>query len=121
MGLSLSGSHTFPGQRWWPSASYLMISKPVFLPCLPFLTGQLLKQSLGLDKVQSNFVAGEKNLLLWKPGRELLVTSTACSVPIASEVPAFVPIASEVPAFLFHSYCSCGQPSSQKLSVLSDS
>lgn len=88
-----------------------MISKPVFLPCLPFLTGQLLKQSLELDKVQSNFVAGEKNFLLWKPGRELLVTSTACSVPIASEVPAF----------LFHSYCSCGQPSSQKLSVLSDS
>lgn len=58
----------------------------LLLPCLPFLTGQLPMQSLGLAKVQSSFAAGEKDLLLWKPGRELLVTSTACSVPITSEV-----------------------------------
>lgn len=86
MGLSLPGPHSLPGQRWWPSANCLMISKPVLLPCLPFLTGHLPKQSLGLAKVQSSFAAGAKNLLLWKPGRELLVASTACSVPIASKV-----------------------------------
>lgn len=62
-----------------------MISKPVLLPCLAFLTGQLPKQSLGLAKVQSSFAAGEKNFLLWKSGREPLVTSTVCSVPITSE------------------------------------
>lgn len=64
MGLSLPGPHTFPGQRWWLSANCL-ISKPVLLPCLLFLTGQLPKQSLGLAKVQSSFAAGEKDLFLW--------------------------------------------------------
>lgn len=116
MGLSFPGPHSLPGQRWWPTAKCLMISKPVLLPCLPFLTGRLPKQSLGLAKVQSSFAAGAKNLLLWKPGRELLVTRTACSVPIASKVHRM-----GVPVFLFHPDHSGGQPSSQKLSVVSDS
>lgn len=64
MGLSLPGAHTFPEQRWCPSANCLMISKPVLLPCLLFLSGQLPKQSLGLAEVQSSFAAGEKDLLL---------------------------------------------------------
>lgn len=61
------GPHTFPGQRWWPSAHCLMISKPALFPCLPSLTGQLPKQSLRRAKVQSSFAAGGSSWSLALP------------------------------------------------------